>query len=49
MHDGMERNDNMLLNLLVEDTVIVKLKSIEKVAPVHNLRREPESYVCHIR
>lgn len=33
-YDGMQFDEGLRLDLLVENTVIVELKSVEKVAPV---------------
>ena len=34
-YDGMQFDEGLRLDLLVEDAVIVELKSVEKVVPVH--------------
>lgn len=34
--DGMEFNDGLRVDLLVEDMVVVELKSVEELAPVHS-------------
>ena len=34
-YDSMEFDDGLRLDLLVESTIVVELKSVETVAPVH--------------
>ncbi|MBC9890256.1 MAG: GxxExxY protein, partial [Opitutae bacterium] len=34
-YDDMEFGEGLLVDLLVEDCVVVELKSVEKLAPVH--------------
>ena len=35
-YDGMHFNEGLRVDLLVEDCVVVELKSVEKLAPVHS-------------
>ncbi|NLD94579.1 MAG: GxxExxY protein [Fibrobacter sp.] len=43
-YDGIKFSDGFRLDLLVENTVIVELKSVEKIAPVH-----PKQLLTYLR
>jgi iron complex transport system substrate-binding protein len=43
-YDGMFFEEGLRLDLLVEDRVVVELKSVEKTAPVH-----PKQLLTHLR
>jgi iron complex transport system substrate-binding protein len=43
-YDGMRFEEGLRLDLLVEDSVIVELKSVEKLAPVH-----PKQLLTYLR
>ncbi|HTG43223.1 MAG TPA: GxxExxY protein [Verrucomicrobiae bacterium] len=38
LYDSLQRNEGYRLDLLVEESIIIEIKAVEKVSPVHHLQ-----------